>query len=29
VHVVKLTRLDEVDEQIWDWLTEAYDAATD
>jgi len=29
VHVIKLTTLDNVDDQLRAWLTEAYDAATD
>jgi hypothetical protein len=28
VHVIKLTGVDDFDDQIRDWLTEAYDAAS-
>lgn len=28
VHVIKLTRVEDVDQQLRGWLTEAYDAAT-
>jgi len=28
VHVIKIVRVDEVDEELKDWLTEAYDAAS-
>ena len=27
VHILKLTSVDDVDDQLLDWLTEAYDAA--